>query len=168
MTLDRFAGGKCREREPWLQERPGLALFVNRDGRSVVQKEKRKKEMGSKRILLVDDSSTARLVTRLIFSQKSNYVLLSAVDGKDAIERAHAEKPDLILMDVMMPRMTGLEACRALKKDKETSQIPVILLTTRGEEKFVQEGYESGCSDYLTKPVNDSELLDLLKAYLGE
>ena len=124
--------------------------------------------MGSKKILLVDDSSTARLVTRLIFSQKSNYVLLSAVDGKDAVERAHAEKPDLILMDVMMPRMTGLEACRVLKQDKETSKIPVILLTTRGEEQFVQEAYESGCSDYLTKPVNDTELLDLLKAYLGE
>ena len=124
--------------------------------------------MASKKVLLVDDSSTARLVTRMIFSQKSDYVLLSAVDGRDAVERARAEKPDLILMDVMMPRMTGLEACRVLKKDKETSNIPVILLTTRGEESFVREGYESGCSDYLTKPVNDAELLDLLKAYLGE
>jgi CheY-like chemotaxis protein len=125
-------------------------------------------KVASKKVLLVDDSSTARLVTRMIFSQKSNYVLLSAVDGRDAVERARAEKPDLILMDVMMPRMTGLEACRILKQDKETSKIPVILLTTRGEEAFVQEGYESGCSDYLTKPVNDAELLDLLKAYLGE
>jgi len=125
-------------------------------------------KVASKKVLLVDDSSTARLVTRMIFSQKSNYVLLSAVDGRDAVERARAEKPDLILMDVMMPRMTGLEACRVLKQDKETSNIPVILLTTRGEESFVREGYESGCSDYLTKPVNDAELLDLLKAYLGE
>lgn len=124
--------------------------------------------MGLKKVLLVDDSSTARLLTRLIFSQKTNYVLLSAVDGKDAIERAHAEKPDLILMDVMMPRMTGLEACRELKKDKETSKIPIILLTTRGEEHFVQEGSKSGCNDYLTKPVNEKELLDLLKTYLGE
>jgi len=132
------------------------------------KKAREKKKMGSKKILLVDDSSTARLVTRMIFRQKSNYVLLSAVDGRDAVERARAEKPDLILMDVMMPRMTGLEACRVLKQDKETSSIPVILLTTRGEEAFVQEGYASGCSDYLTKPVNNTELLDLLKAYLGE
>lgn len=124
--------------------------------------------MASKKILLVDDSSTARLVTRMIFSQKTNYVLLSAVDGKDAVDRARAEKPDLILMDIMMPRMTGLEACRILKQDKETSSIPVILLTTRGEEEYVQDGYASGCSDYLTKPVNNAELLDLLKAYLGE
>jgi CheY-like chemotaxis protein len=124
--------------------------------------------MPGKKILLVDDSCTARLVNRMIFSQKSNYVLISAVDGKEAVERAREEKPDLILMDIVMPRMTGLEACRVLKKDQATSKIPVILLTTRGEEQYVQEGYASGCSDYLTKPVNDVELLDLLRAYLGE
>ena len=124
--------------------------------------------MSLKKILLVDDSCTARLVNRMIFGQKSNYELISAVDGKEAVERARIDKPDLILMDIMMPRMTGLEACRVIKQDKETSGIPVILLTTRGEESYVQEGYASGCSDYLTKPVNDAELLDLLKAYLGE
>ena len=124
--------------------------------------------MGLKKILLVDDSCTARLVNRMIFSQKSNYELISAVDGKEAVARARQDKPDLILMDIMMPRMTGLEACRAIKQDKETASIPVILLTTRGEESYVQEGYASGCSDYLTKPVNDAELIDLLKAYLGE
>ena len=124
--------------------------------------------MSTKKILLVDDSCTARLVNRMIFSQKSNYVLISAGDGKEAVERAKREKPDLILMDIVMPRMTGLEACRIIKKDKETEKIPVILLTTRGEEQFVQEGYASGCSDYLTKPENDAELIDLLRAYLGE
>lgn len=129
---------------------------------------KGEKVMSNKKILLVDDSCTARLVNRMIFSQKSNYVLISAIDGKEAVESAKRERPDLILMDIVMPRMTGLEACRELKKDKDTEKIPVILLTTRGEEQYVQEGYASGCSDYLTKPVNDAELLDLLKAYLGE
>ncbi|HET8921727.1 MAG TPA: response regulator [Candidatus Acidoferrum sp.] len=124
--------------------------------------------MPTKKILLVDDSSAARLMNRMIFSQKSNYVLISASDGKEAVDKAREEKPDLILMDIVMPRMTGLEACRVLKQDKDTHKIPVILLTTRGEEKYVQEGYASGCSDYLTKPVNDVELFDLLKAYLGE
>jgi len=97
-------------------------------------KSKGEKVMSTKKILLVDDSYTARLVNRMIFSQKSNYVLISAVDGKEAVERARTEKPDLILMDIVMPRMTGLEACRALKKDKDTEKIPVILLTIRGEE----------------------------------
>jgi CheY-like chemotaxis protein len=137
-------------------------------GRSTRVKRKGEKAMTTKKILLVDDSCTARLVNRMVFSQKTNYVLISAVDGKEAVERARREKPDLILMDIVMPRMTGLEACRVLKKDKETEKIPVILLTTRGEEQYVQEGYASGCSDYLTKPVNDAELIDLLKAYLGE
>src|SRR5258707_10711965 len=124
--------------------------------------------MPTKKILVVDESWPARLVDRMIFSQKTNYVLVSAAAGKEAVERAREEKPDLILMDIVMPRMTGLEACRVLKKDKATEKIPGILLTTRGEEQYVQEGYASGCSDYLTKPVNDVELLDLLKAYLGE
>jgi CheY-like chemotaxis protein len=121
-----------------------------------------------KRILVVDDSCTARLVNRMIFSQKPNYELISASDGKEAVDKARETSPDVILMDVIMPRMNGLEACRALKGDQQTKQIPIILLTTRGEEQYVQEGYASGCSDYLTKPVNDSELLDLLRAYLGE
>lgn len=121
-----------------------------------------------KKILVVDDSYTARLVNRMIFSQKSNYELVSASDGKEAVDRARDVNPDLILMDVVMPRMTGLEACRVLKADATTKKIPVILLTTRGEEQYIQEGYASGCSDYLTKPVNDAELLDLLRAYLGE
>ena len=64
--------------------------------------------------------------------------------------------------------IVGTEVTGVLKKDQETKQIPIILLTTRGEEHYVQEGYASGCSDYLTKPVNDADLLDLLKAYLGE
>src|SRR5260221_13190149 len=107
--------------------------------------------MASKKILLVDDSCTARLVNRMVFSQKSNYVLISAIDGKEAVDKAREEKQDLILMDIVMPRMTGLEACRVLKRDKETERIPVILLTTRAEEKYVQEGYGHGCSDYLTQ-----------------
>jgi CheY-like chemotaxis protein len=118
--------------------------------------------MPGKKILLVDDPCAVRLVNRMIFSQKSNYVLISAV------ERARDKKPDLILMEIVLPRMTGLEACRLLKMDQDTNKIPVIFLTARGEEQFVQEGYASGCNDYMTKPVNDIELLDLLKTYLGE
>jgi CheY-like chemotaxis protein len=124
--------------------------------------------MAAKKILLVDDSSTSRLVNRMIFSQKANYIVINASDGKEAVLLALQEKPDLILMDVVMPRMTGFEACRALKENSLTHRIPVILLTARSEEKYVQEGYASGCSHYLTKPVNDVELLNLLEEYLGE
>jgi CheY-like chemotaxis protein len=78
------------------------------------------------------------------------------------------ERPDLILMDLEMPRMSGLEACRALKQHANTKHIPVILLTMRGEKQFVEEGYSSGCSDYLTKPLNEETLLKVLKEHLGE
>src|SRR5260221_584992 len=101
--------------------------------------------MASKKILLVDDSCTARLVNRMVFSQKSNYVLISAIDGKEAVDKAREEKPDLILMDIVMPRMTGLEACRVLKRDKETERIPVILLTTRGKHRLDPEPGARGC-----------------------
>jgi CheY-like chemotaxis protein len=121
-----------------------------------------------KRILHVDDSRTARLMNSMILGQRSNYELVSASDGKEALEKVREMRPDLILMNIIMPRMTGIEACRALKKDRETQGIPVILLTAQGEEQNAQEAYASGCSDYLTKPVNEVQLLDLLKAYLGE
>ena len=121
-----------------------------------------------KRILLVDDSRTARLVTIAILGQRPNYDVVCASDGVDAIEKAHEVRPDLILMDIVMPRMTGLEACCALKKDKDTQRIPVILLGAGSEEQNAQGTYASGCSEYLTKPVNEAEFLDLLKSFLGE
>ena len=118
------------------------------------------------KILLVDDSSTSRLTSRMLFADQNSYELISACDGKEGVERAIQEKPDLILMDIEMPRMTGLEACRALKANEATKEIPIILLTTRGEDRFVQEGYASGCSDFLTKPVNRLELTTRVRSLL--
>ncbi len=122
----------------------------------------------AKRILLVDDSATSRLASRLLFAKQKNYELISACDGKDGVEQALRGQPDLILMDIEMPRMNGLEACRILKENKATSRIPIILLTMRGENSFIEEGYANGCSDFLTKPVNEEKLIAALKAHLGE
>lgn len=122
----------------------------------------------TKKILVVDDSPTSRLASRAILGEMKNYELVSASDGREGLEMARAEKPDLILMDVVMPRMSGLEACRALKQDQATQKIPVILLTTRGEQSMVQDAYESGCNEFLTKPVDEKKLMAVLKTYLGE
>lgn len=122
----------------------------------------------AKKILLVDDSPTSRLTSRWIVGEKTNYELISASDGKEGVEMALREQPDLILMDVVMPRMSGLEACRALKQEQTTKRIPVILLTSRGEQATVEDAYQSGCSDFLTKPVDEIKLVALLKNYLGE
>ena len=120
-----------------------------------------------KKILVVDDSSTALLVERMILS-KGAYNLITAQDGEEAVATAIAEHPDLILMDVVMPRMNGFEACQALRSHPETGQTPIILVTTRGEADNVEKGFTNGCNDYVTKPINSLELLAKIKDYLGE
>jgi CheY-like chemotaxis protein len=122
----------------------------------------------SKKILLVDDSRTTLMMEQMILGTKENYTLLTAQDGEEAVQKARAECPDLVLMDVVMPKMTGLEACKVLREDNATRSLPVILVTTKGEEHDVEAGFEHGCRDYLTKPVNAHELVTMLKTVLGE
>jgi len=119
-----------------------------------------------KTILLVDDSATSRMKSRALFGNHSGYEIVSACDGKEGVEKALALKPDLILMDVEMPRMSGIEACRLLRKNDTTKNTPIILLTMRGEKSAVQTGFDSGCTEYMLKPVNEEKLLAVLKKYL--
>ena len=123
--------------------------------------------MDRKKILLVDDSSTVLLMEKMILS-KSPYELVTASDGQAGFDKAVAEKPDLILLDVVMPRMDGFEVCRRLRERDEMRGVPVIMVTTRGELGSVETGYQSGCTDYITKPINGLELLSKVKSYLGE
>jgi DNA-binding response OmpR family regulator len=123
--------------------------------------------MDRKKILLVDDSSTVLLMERMILS-KNEYDVVTARDGQEGVEKALTEKPDLILMDVVMPRMDGFEACRKLREQDDTKSIPVIMVTTRGELASVETGYSSGCNDYVTKPINGLELLAKVKSCLGQ
>lgn len=118
-----------------------------------------------KKILIVDDSRTALLMETMILRNEP-YELVTAGDGQEALEKALAERPDLILMDVMMPRMGGFEACRALRSRAETRDIPIIMCTTRGELDNVELGYESGCADYVVKPINGPELLAKVHDFL--
>jgi DNA-binding response OmpR family regulator len=119
-----------------------------------------------KKILVVDDSKTALFMVMTIL-KKERYTLVTASDGQQAVEMAPVEKPDLILMDVVMPRKTGFEACRELKQREDTKRIPIILVTTRGEGLNVETGYESGCNDYITKPVNAQELLAKVRDHIA-
>jgi len=122
--------------------------------------------MTRKKILLVDDSSTVILMEKMILS-KGPYDLVVAKDGQEGVEKAVAEKPSLILMDVMMPRLNGFEACRRLRSQSDTAAIPVIMVTTRGEAESLRSGREAGCTDYVTKPINGAELLSKVRAHLG-
>jgi DNA-binding response OmpR family regulator len=122
--------------------------------------------MSKKKILVVDDSRTALFMVTTIL-RKERYELVTANDGEQALEMAVAELPDLILMDVIMPRKTGFEACRELKRREDTKSIPVILVTTRGEGENVEAGFQSGCNDYVTKPINAQELLTKVRDHMG-
>ncbi len=123
--------------------------------------------MNRKKILLVDDSATILMMERTIL-MKGPYDVVTASDGEQGVAKALAEKPDLILMDVIMPRMNGFEACRRIREEEGIRTTPIIMVTTRGEETNVEMGYQAGCSDYVTKPINAIELMTKLKSYLGD
>jgi len=123
--------------------------------------------MSRKKILLVDDSRTALFMETMIL-KKGPYDIVTANDGSEGVERALSERPDLILMDVVMPKMTGFEALRELRQRDATKDIPVIMVTTRGEGENVETGFASGCSDYLTKPIDGLALLAKVRDHLGE
>ena len=122
--------------------------------------------MTKKKILVVDDSRTALFMVTTIL-RKERYELVTACDGEQALDMAASEHPDLILMDVIMPRKTGFEACRELKRREDTKGIPVILVTTRGEGENVEAGFQSGCNDYVTKPINALELITKVRDHMG-
>ena len=121
-----------------------------------------------KKVLLVDDSSTTLMMEEMILKQSTPYECVTAKDGLDAISRAVVENPDLVLMDVVMPRLNGFEACKRMRQENSLKNTPIILVTTRGEEEYVEAGFQSGCNDYITKPINSFELVTLLQGYLGE
>lgn len=118
-----------------------------------------------KKILLVDDSKTSLFVEQMIL-KKEPYDIVTAADGEEGVSKALSERPDLILLDVVMPKMDGFEALRRLRMAQATKDTPVIMVTTRGEGPNVEEGFTSGCSDYVTKPVDAVELLTKVKSCL--
>lgn len=123
--------------------------------------------MTQKKILLVDDSSTMILMERMALSG-GGYQLLAARDGEEAVRTARDHQPDLILLDVVMPKMDGFEVCRRLRSEGATRDIPIIMVSTRGEEGNIEKGFDSGCTDYVLKPLNGMELLTKVKSLLGE
>ena len=120
----------------------------------------------SRKILLVDDSATVLMMERMILASE-RFQVVTASNGEEAQLRAREELPDLILMDIVMPKMTGIQACRSIKQDPATKHIPIVLVTTRGEADSMEAGYSSGCNDYVTKPVNSAELLGKIPNILG-
>ena len=123
--------------------------------------------MRKKKILLVDDSKTSLFMESMIL-KKGPYELLTASDGEEAVRAAEATLPDLILMDVVMPKKNGFEAVQEIRAMRSIRQTPIIMVTTRGEGPNVEIGFESGCNDYVTKPIDGVELMAKVKGFLGD
>jgi twitching motility two-component system response regulator PilH len=119
--------------------------------------------MPIKKILVVDDSPTERYVATELLT-KHGYQVITAENGEEGIAKAKAERPDLVLMDVIMPGTNGYQATRKLARDEATKNIPVIVCTSKSQETDKIWGLRQGAIDYLIKPVNHAELLQKIAA----
>lgn len=117
-------------------------------------------------VLVADDDADIRnlVVYRL---ERSGYGVVTATDGVAARTIALEQKPDLAVLDVMMPKLNGYELTRQLRADERTRQMPVVLLTARAQEADVERGFEAGADDYLKKPFSPQELRSRIQAILG-
>ena len=123
--------------------------------------------MAKGKILVVDDE--IYIVYILDFSLgMEGYEVITALDGEQALEKARTEHPDLIVLDIMMPKLDGYETCKALKSDDSTRNIPVILLSAKGRNVDQKVGFEVGADDYITKPFSPRKLVERINAILGQ
>ena len=120
----------------------------------------------AKKILLVDDEP--HIIIMLENRMKhAGYDVITACDGQDALTKAHKEKPDLIILDLMLPKLDGYKVCRMLKFDEKYRQIPIILFTARAQEADIKLGEEVGADAYVTKPFEPDILLGKITQLLN-
>lgn len=117
------------------------------------------------RILIVDDSPTQTLSLAKLL-KKHGHEILTAKDGAEGVEVAKAEIPDLVLMDVVMPKINGFQATRQITKNPSTSHIPVVIVTTKDQETDRIWGERQGAKGYVTKPVDEDTLLETINKFL--
>jgi two-component system alkaline phosphatase synthesis response regulator PhoP len=120
-----------------------------------------------KKVLVVDDHQDAINILTMIL-KKGGYDPLSAKDGVEALQRIDEERPELVLLDVMMPKMDGYEVCQAVKADPKSRHIPILMLSAKTDPASKERGRELGAADYITKPINPTEILKKVKEYLPD
>jgi DNA-binding response OmpR family regulator len=123
--------------------------------------------MKTKKILVVDDE--VDLVETVRFSlEMEGFQVLVSYNGEDALNQARKENPDLILLDIMLPKLDGYKVCRLLKFDERYKHIPILMLTAKTQAKDKQTGMETGADEYITKPFDIDQLMEKVKAYLNK
>ena len=122
--------------------------------------------MSKKRILVVDDHP--QLVDLIkIRLESSGFEVITATDGQEGLTKARKEQPDLIVLDVMLPKMNGYKICRLLKFDRKFRDIPIVMLSSRAKKSDADVGLKMGADEYLFKPFNPKQLLEVVKKYVG-
>lgn len=124
-----------------------------------------KDNKGAKKILVVDDNRDGReLVVKVL--KPRGYQIVEAIDGEEALEKVLSERPDLVLMDISIPKIDGYEVTRRLKADKDLREIPVIALTAHAMKGDREKALSAGCNGYIPKPINVHELPGQIEAFL--
>jgi len=126
-----------------------------------------KAEKETKRILIIEDTEDVVMLVKM-YLEGHHYEVLTAYDGQEGLEKAKTEKPDLIVLDLMLPKMNGYKVCGLLKNDARYTKIPVILFTAKAQEKDKKLGEEVGADAYITKPFEPEILLAKIKELLKE
>ena len=122
-------------------------------------------DLSGSRVLIADDNDQNRELLDAYLANE-NYQILMARDGEETLQVVRDQQPDLILLDIMMPRMSGYEVCEQLKADSEFSGIPVLIVTALNEMGDIEKAVTAGCDDFLTKPVNQLELKTRVRSLL--
>jgi CheY-like chemotaxis protein len=122
-------------------------------------------DLSDSRVLIADDNDQNRELLDAYLANE-NYQILMARDGEETLQIVREQQPDLILLDIMMPRMSGYEVCEQLKADTEFSGIPVLIVTALNEMGDIEKAVAAGCDDFLTKPVNQLELKTRVRSLL--
>ena len=121
--------------------------------------------MGKNRILIVEDEESLLNLESILLSAKG-YCVKGVMDGKSALEEISANKPDLVLLDIMLPLLDGFEVCRRIKENPETSAIPVVILTARKNSQDRAHGLEAGADAYITKPFKSAQVIETIESLL--
>ena len=121
--------------------------------------------MARAKVLVVDDEEYIQHILNFSFGAEG-YEVVTASDGEEGVSKARDEKPDVIVMDIMMPKMDGYEACKQIKTDPQTKDIPVILLTAKGRDADRKLGSEVGADDYVVKPFSPGRLIERVEGIM--